>query len=74
MGNPSNGPAAVIWLNLFCLGGYYVSMLSGHTWSQVVKLVIVEPKDLNNEGLEDHYGSQIGHIWSHMVTGGHIGH
>ena len=23
MGNPSNGPAAVIWLNMFCLDGFF---------------------------------------------------
>ena len=26
MGNPSNGPADVTWLNMFCLDGYYWSM------------------------------------------------
>ena len=44
IGNPSNGPAVVTWLNMFCLGGYNVSVfkmsMSGHIWSQVVKVVL----------------------------------
>ena len=47
MGNPSNGPAAVTWLNMFCLDGYLG--IPGHMWSHLVTLVIVEVKELNND-------------------------
>ena len=55
MGNPSNGPAAMTWLNMFCRDGYQGT--TGHTWSQLVTLVIVEVKELNNELLNENNGS-----------------
>ena len=65
MGNPSNGPAALTWLNLFYHDGYYdstcnlVTLVSdGHTyntWSQVVTSVTVTVKDLNNNGLDGYF-------------------
>ena len=55
MGNPSNGPAAVTWLNMFCSDGYKGT--TGHTWSQLVTLVIVEVKELNNELFNENNGS-----------------
>ena len=40
MGNPSNGPAAATYLNMFCLDGYNIYICKmvtcGHTWSLVV--------------------------------------
>ena len=29
----------------------------GHTWSQVVTIISVDIKDLNNDGLDDYYCS-----------------
>ena len=47
MGNPSNGPAAVTWLNMFCLDGYLGT--PGHMWSYLVTLVIVQVKELKSD-------------------------
>ena len=30
----------------------------GHTWSQVVTIILVETKDPNNDGLDDYYCSE----------------
>ena len=67
MGNPSNGPAAVMWLNIFCLD---VSMCHpvtlvplGHWWSHAVILGIA--KYLKNDGLPYMIIVAICVSWSH---------
>ena len=48
MGNPSNGPAVVKWLNIFAQ-----TLKDFH----LVTIISVDIKDLNNDGLDDYYCS-----------------
>ena len=81
MGNPTNGPAAVTWLNIFCPGGYHACMCglvtscdmrahlvtSGQTWSQMVSMVTVDVKDLDI--MYNLVTLNVnGHRWSEVVT------
>ena len=47
-------------LNKYSLYGIYYQFILvtvGHTWSQLVTLVTVKVRDLNNDGLDVYHGS-----------------
>ena len=87
MVNPSNGPAAMTWFNMFCLDCYYGSMYElvtdDHTCSQVVRFESLD--SMNNlvtpgHRCDGYHGSvdvlvvlQFGGRWNFSRTSGQNG-
>ena len=57
MGHPSVTLVTVKDLKIDGIDGMCNLVTYGHRWSQLVTLVTVEVRDLNNDGLHVYYGS-----------------